>query len=206
MADPQGTVLGVKAVEQLQKTVREVSRRIRNEMPHRGRWHGRPSTGEVELIEGLVLACVGNGWYEVQLATWDREPDEIKCSGKYVVDESDECDPCVILGLVPTNPDQPCTTKEVSIDYDRPTGIGGAVYAHDTRRVPLKIGGHVRMLPTHRSECGDQLYAIITGEYKLLAIAEPDYECCDGQVVQTGCKFYVVEGVECKIYESDCAS
>ena len=42
MADPQGTVFGDKAVQQIVKTVREVSRRIRNEKPERGRWqfHG----------------------------------------------------------------------------------------------------------------------------------------------------------------------
>lgn len=199
-----GIILGAKAAEQLAKTVRETARRMRNEAPHRARWHGKP-LGEAVPIEGLVMGCVGGGWYEVELATWDSEPDELGCSGGNV-DETDECDPCVILGLVPENANQACATKEVIIEHRRPQGIGTTVYAHDTRRIPLLVGGHVRMLKTHMSECGEQLYAIITGEYKLLAIAEPDYECCDGQVVQTGCKFYLVEGVECPIYQSDCQS
>lgn len=38
MADPQGTVFGDKAVKQIAKTVREVSRRMMNEKPQRGRW------------------------------------------------------------------------------------------------------------------------------------------------------------------------
>jgi hypothetical protein len=47
MADPQGTVFGEKAVQQIAKTVREVSRRMMNEQPHRGRWqfHGGGSGG-----------------------------------------------------------------------------------------------------------------------------------------------------------------
>jgi len=203
MADT-GIVLGPKAVEQLQKTVREVARRVRNEAPHRARWHGRPMDG-VRPIEGLVRACVGGGWYEVELAEWTNEPDEAGCSGSNV-DDSEECDPCVILGMTAENPEQACSTRAVVINHRRPTPTGVLVYAHDTRRIPLLDGGHVRMLKTHVSDCGEQLYAIITGEYKMLAIANPDYECCDGQVVQTGCTFYLVEGVECPIYESDCPS
>jgi hypothetical protein len=62
------------------------------------------------------------------------------------------------------------------------------------------------MLKTHLSSTGEQLYAVITGEYAMLAIAEPDYECCDGEVVQTGCKYYLVEGVECPGWVKDCPS
>ena len=64
MAETPGTMLGPKAIEQLQKTVRETARRMRNEGPHRGRWHGKPGDS-VELIEGIVLGCIGGGWYEV---------------------------------------------------------------------------------------------------------------------------------------------
>jgi hypothetical protein len=39
MTEPQGTVFGEKAVQQIARTVREVSRRMMNEQPHRGRWH-----------------------------------------------------------------------------------------------------------------------------------------------------------------------
>ena len=204
MADTPGAMLGPKAIEQLQKTVRETARRMRNEAPHRARWHGKPMEA-VKPIEGIVLGCIGGGWYEVELAEWDVEPDETGCSGGNI-ESTDECDPCVLLNLVPTNPDVPCVTKPVMFDFKRPRGLGIPVFAHDTRRIPLLIGGHVRMLKTHLSECGEQLYAIITGEYKMLAIANPDYECCDGQVTQTGCTFYLVEGVECPIYQSDCQS
>jgi hypothetical protein len=50
MADPQGTVFGDKAVQQIAKTVREVSRRIRNEKPERGRWQFQGGGGGGETI------------------------------------------------------------------------------------------------------------------------------------------------------------
>ncbi len=204
MAEITASLLGPKAIEQLQKTVRETARRMRNEAPHRARWHGRPMD-DVRPIEGLVLGCVGGGWWVIQLAEWNSQPDETGCYSDNT-DNDDECDPCKILGLVPQNPNQACATEEVIINHKRPQGTGVYVFAHDTRRIPLLLGGHVRMLKSHLSDCGEQLYAIITGEYRMLKIAEPDYECCDGQVVQTGCKFYLVEGVECPIFESDCPS
>lgn len=141
----------------------------------------------------------------MELGEWDLEPDEAGASGSNV-DTADECDPCTILGLLPTSEQPECGTREIVINHIRPTPLGVMVFAHDTRRIPLLIGGHVRMLKSHLGESGEQLYAIITGEYRMLAIAEPDYECCDGQVIQTGCKFYLVEGVECPVYEADCPS
>jgi hypothetical protein len=46
--------LGDEAVAELAKTVREVSRRMMNEQPQRGRWqfHGG---GAVELCHGLII-------------------------------------------------------------------------------------------------------------------------------------------------------
>ena len=203
MAEAPGALLGPRALEQLQKTVRETARRMRNEGPHRARWHGKPLS-EARPIEGLVVACVGGGWWEIELAEWDSEPDEAGSSGSQV-DDSEECDPCTLAGLEP-DPDSPCTSREVTINHRRPQGLGVVVYAHDTRRIPLKIGGHVRMLKTHVSSKGEQLYAVISGEYRLLAIANPDYECCDGEVIQTGCSYYLVEGVECPGWVKDCPS
>jgi hypothetical protein len=202
MAEATPTLLGSKAVEQLQKTVRETARRMRNEGPHRARWHGRPQTEE-GLIEGLVTACIGRGWYEVELAEWQAEPRVAGQSGSN--DPGDDCNACEQAAIVPDEIDG-CITREVTIDYDRPDGLGVLVYAHDARRIPLRVGGHVRMLKTHINSEGEQLYAVVSGEYRLLAIADPDYECCDGQVVQTGCKFYLVEGVECPISQTDCPS
>lgn len=57
MADPQGTVFGDKAVQQIAKTVREVSRRIRNEKPERGRWQFQGAGGGGETIRFEIYAA-----------------------------------------------------------------------------------------------------------------------------------------------------
>lgn len=163
------------------------------------------ATPDFRLTEGLMVACLGQGWYEIELAKWEVEPKIPGGSGSYY-DDTEECDICTLVNLVPDPNATSCGTKEVHIDHPRPTGLGMTVYAHDARRLPLKDGGHVRMMKTHTSKSGEPLYAIISGEYKMLAIANPDYECCDGEVVQTGCTYYVVEGVECHIYTKDCPS
>jgi hypothetical protein len=41
----KGVIFGETAARQIAKTVREVSRRTVNEMPQRGRWHGRRGGG-----------------------------------------------------------------------------------------------------------------------------------------------------------------
>ena len=41
----KGVIFGETAAKQIAKTVREVSRRTVNEMPQRGRWHGRRGGG-----------------------------------------------------------------------------------------------------------------------------------------------------------------
>lgn len=160
---------------------------------------------DFRITEGLVIACLGQGWYEIEIAKWEAEPKIPGASGS-LYDDTEECDICVLTDLIPKETEPLCNTREVKIDNPRPVGIGINVYAHDARRIPLKDGGHVRMVRTHTSKSGDPLYAIISGEYKLLAIANPDYECCDGEVVQTGCTYYVVEGIECQIYNKDCPS
>lgn len=60
MADDKGIVLGRKAAEQIAKTVREVSRRTVNEMPHRGRWQNRSGGGGSHRIWFTIISveCV----------------------------------------------------------------------------------------------------------------------------------------------------
>jgi len=67
MAEEQGSVLGPKAVEQIAKTVRENSRRIKNETPQRGRWQQRVG-GAIELSHGVILEVCSPGCstYRVQ--------------------------------------------------------------------------------------------------------------------------------------------
>lgn len=59
MPEPQGIVLGQKAVEQIAKTVREVARRMQNEQPHRARWqfHGGSGGGHTIWFTILSVLC-----------------------------------------------------------------------------------------------------------------------------------------------------
>jgi len=80
MADEQGIVLGQKAIEQIAKTVREVSRRMMNEQPHRGRWQ-KGGGGGIKLYHGIITRQCSEtcSTYEVQLVH------------RYVTAECDDC-------------------------------------------------------------------------------------------------------------------
>ena len=73
MAEPQGTVFGAKATEQIAKTVREVSRRMMNEQPHRGRWQNNKGSGGGHqiwfTIDSVYCADSYDDWHLVVTAT-----------------------------------------------------------------------------------------------------------------------------------------
>ena len=56
MADPQGTVFGDKAVKQIAKTVREVTRRMMNERQQRGRWQFHGTGGGANWIRFQIVS------------------------------------------------------------------------------------------------------------------------------------------------------
>jgi len=63
----KGVIFGETAARQIAKTVREVSRRTVNEMPQRGRWHGRRGGSggghEIWFVINDML-CPENGYVE----------------------------------------------------------------------------------------------------------------------------------------------
>lgn len=95
MAEPQGTVFGPKATQQIAQTVREVSRRMMNEQPHRARWQKRGSGGGGETIWFTIdsVECDPYGVEETYLlvtATWytggcSKTPPGAEDDGKYRV-------------------------------------------------------------------------------------------------------------------------
>jgi hypothetical protein len=97
MADPQGTVFGDKAVQQIVKTVREVSRRIRNEKPERGRWQfqgGGGGGGETIWFTITDVLCPDTDYVSettlVATATWytggcTKVPPGAEYGGEYYV-------------------------------------------------------------------------------------------------------------------------
>lgn len=73
----KGVIFGETAAKQIAKTVREVARRTVNEMPQRGRWHGRKrgsGGGHTIWFEIAQVLCPGTDYVEettlVVNATW----------------------------------------------------------------------------------------------------------------------------------------
>ena len=199
MPEPQGTLFGQQAVDQIAKTVREVSRRMMNEQPHRGRWQQRQPAGT--MLEAIVTSCKGDGWYEVEIADFDGEPDLSGASGA-----TDDCNLCTVAGL-DTTPGSTCeAVVSMSVSRTAPIGTNEFVYAHDVEYLPLEIGGHCRIMPIHLSAAGEQLYAVVRGPHPLIKDPKGDWDCCDGTVVQTECSYNIVEGVHCAAWVQDCPS
>lgn len=110
MAENEPIAFGPKAVEQIAKTVREVSRRLMNETPHRGRWQQRAPGGGGETIWFTItdVLCVGTDYVDettlVATATWytggcSKTPPGANDDGTYSI-----YDLCSYLnGLTPTD-------------------------------------------------------------------------------------------------------
>lgn len=201
--------------------------------PNSKRWEVA-ATGVLKPIEGVTVACLGGGWYTVELGDFLAPcPGEGGGSGSGSGSGSDSgsgfesgsgsgsgsgsdssdssggeasCDPCIIFDIDDPETQMCDQVAEVEVPRDRPEGKKIFVCAHDTRTLPLKVPGHVRVVPMGIDADGDPYYAVISGEYNLLSIPIPDWECCDGEVVMTSCKILVVEGAYCEGYSQGCPS
>lgn len=67
MAKQRGVIYGPKADRQIQKTVREVARRMRNEMPQRGRYMQPQRHLQCRLTQDLLAAV--DSWTDPSTAT-----------------------------------------------------------------------------------------------------------------------------------------
>lgn len=146
------------------------------------------------LREGLNAECLGDGWYTIELAEFSSSPPEYP---------EDDCDPCAVAV------DPYTETCEGIASYTpnktRPVGLGTYVKAHDARSLKIRDGGHVRILPIHRDDySGEQLYAIVSAEYEMLRVPITDWECCNGEVIQTKCDVLLIEGTYCEGWTQEC--
>ena len=57
-----GVIFGKVAAQQIAKTVREVSRRMMNEKPHRARWQQHPGGGGESMWFTIVEALCPDGY------------------------------------------------------------------------------------------------------------------------------------------------
>jgi hypothetical protein len=122
MTEPQGTVFGEKAVQQIARTVREVSRRMMNEQPHRSRWqfHGSGGGGHTIWFTIDSVLCPETDYVSettlVVTATWyaagcNKTPPGANDDGTYNV--YDICN--YLSGL--TAADLPGTTGRATYHY-----------------------------------------------------------------------------------------
>lgn len=165
--------------------------------------------GGSSIVDGLVSTCIGDGWYYVQLAEFTADP---ASPGEVDPEVGAECDACadIDLGAVVDGISGSCdSVQEVSLTQTLPTGTGEYVYAHITETKKLKTGGHVRMTRIHTGAEG-QYYAILSGQYEMVLLPFPMYECCtdpdtgEQSVRMTGCTYVLVEGVMCGGGENPC--
>lgn len=201
--------------------------------PNSKRWEVA-ATGVLKPIEGVTVACLGDGWYTVELgdflsacpgegsgsdsgsgsgsgsgANSGSQSGSGSGSGSDSSDSSGgaaSCDPCIMFDIDDPETQMCVEVAEVDVPRDRPEGKKIFVCAHDTRTLPLKVPGHVRIVPMGIDGEGNPYYAVISGEYNLLSVPIPDWECCDGEVVMTSCKILVVEGAYCEGYSEGCPS
>ena len=154
----------------------------------------------VNLREGLCNSCLGDGWYRVELAEFNESPND-PYADPY---EEQDCNFCALASGADYSDDCDAITA-FEADKTRPVGTGEFVYAHDARTLKIKDGGHVRILPIHKDpETGEQLYAIVSAEYEMLKVPVTDWECCNGEVIQTRCDFLLIEGTFCESWTDEC--
>jgi hypothetical protein len=151
-------------------------------------------SASVALKEGLMSNCLGDGWYKIEEAIFPESVPEYP---------QDDCDLCSVA--VPEYDADCGTIVEYTANKTRPEGTGKYIKAHDARTLKIRGGGHVRVLPIHRDpSTGEQLYAIVSAEYEMLRVPVTDWECCNGEVIQTRCDFLIIEGTYCPVWTDEC--
>lgn len=181
----------------------------------------------VKIRHGLVVQCLGFGWYLIELMdSLGLSPPAEQGSGSGSSSGSDPPNPCSICDTASLFPG--CAEDEFLLqcgesgvfDPIRPrrgadtpcveglTGNGTFITAYDKRVVPLKDKGQVTVLFTgdrqlpegseSQSVEPEEVWTVLTGEYQLVKIPIEKWECCDGEnVKRIMCKTVIVEGEEC---------
>lgn len=180
-----GITLGQKAVEQIGKTVREVSRRMMNEQPHRARWQYQGANTAIR--HGIVTADLGCGRYTIEKATWCGDPatDGVGLgSGSGIND----CNPCYDVTGEGTS------ACAITLTYPplqvTGTGVYVTAHSHAWKLIPLVIGQGCLIVnlgdrDNNGSGADTPIWQIITGMPNHEVYYEETRDCCNG-VGETG--------------------
>jgi hypothetical protein len=175
---------------------------------------GGPSIRHAE-----VIACLGNGYYQMQLSTshaWDvpEQTYEIGESGY----AEDECDLCT---FVDDSEGANCGDIIKQPDREQMSGDSTLIFAYDPRAIPLEIPGHAIVI-AGGATVPDGIYGydyygedtplwfVLNGTYPIVGIPHETWECCVDPdtgvefIKLTKCDVYMVEGVLCPGIEDPC--
>jgi hypothetical protein len=188
-----------------------------------------PSVGGGGTKHATIDACLGNGYYMATLSLTENRSWSLPSAGTGTSEStgtgtgtgtSNGCDVCG--GVTGTGGE--CGELREPERASVP-GDGEPIYVYDPRKLALKPGAHVIvtntgdfvdtgevMMYTGTGTAGDTpvmapLYFVLTGNYKLVAIPDRFYTCCEGppkQVIMTRCDLYIVEGSLCSGEEVEC--
>lgn len=173
--------------------------------------------GSVNLIHGIVHACLGEGYYEVEISEWSGRTPNQESSG------SSSCNVCSFVapagsssGGCAEDPPLPDFTdsdsEEDNVIKRQTTGTGVIVLAYDPGSIfiPLVVGSDCRMAntgeenPTVGTEDDSQssgntepVYQIVRGHQEHLKLYREVWDCCNGQDTLISRKAIIFPGVEC---------
>lgn len=185
-----------------------------------GRWE-KIGAAQFGVVHGIARQCLNDGWYLVELATFNEEPQQ----ASDFVNMGEECSICEtfapVSGSDMTDEIDACNSvKDIDPDFTKPIPIGVCVFAHDADGLPLRIGGHVKMVArgagmlsasgSVAGSCSDNiqdiLYDILSGTRKMIKFpAKEVWTCCpDGSVRLTSCTSVIVYGIACDPVGQEC--
>ena len=178
-----------------------------------GRWE-KIGSAEFTVVHGIPRQCLNDGWYLVELATFNAEPQQ----ASDFVSLGEDCSLCDTDFGGASDTDSCLTVTEVDRNFTKPTGLGVFAYGHDADGLPLKLNGHVKMVARSAGVLGESgsasysgsgsnsasdtqnvLYDILSGTRPMIRFpAKEVWTCCaDGSVVLTECTSAIVYGIAC---------
>lgn len=185
----EGYLLGKEAIKQVEKTVREVSRRMMNETQTRARWHGLRG-GAVNVKHGIVIASLTRGYYTIRLSEWsadalpDTEAEETLCEilNDQVDIEGESYTNCETEHELPefvetedetTKPIVTRQTTAVTPTEDVTAFHRASIF------VPLALWSEVVMIDTGDMIGETKIYQIIDGFQEHIVEYDKEFECCE---------------------------
>ncbi len=177
-----------------------------------GRWE-KIGAAQFGVVHGIPRQCLNDGWYYVELATFDAEPQQ----ASDFEDLGEDCHLCADHDAGTTSA---CNSvSEIDRNFTKPVGLGVFAFAHDCDGLPLQINGHVKMVVRGPGVLGasgsvsysgsdpqNTLYDILSGTRMMIKFpAKEVWTCCpDGSVVLTSCTSAIVYGIACTTATSAC--